>query len=92
MGLGASRLNTVIQEHHDLVDYTEDDLKPDIFSAPNIQVFCSLRVNTKCFNTFSAVINNFISNIAVNLSHKYAIIINNYEIIFNIIWIGVRLY
>ena len=36
MGLGAARLHTTVQEHHDLPE--ADDLKSDIFEAPNLQV------------------------------------------------------
>lgn len=38
MGSGAARLHTTVQEHHDLPEYVEEDLKPEIFSAPNVQV------------------------------------------------------
>ncbi|KAK7504780.1 hypothetical protein BaRGS_00003808 [Batillaria attramentaria] len=49
MGLGAARLHTTVQEHNDLPDITEDDLKPDIFSAPNVQLFI---LNHRCLISF----------------------------------------
>ncbi|CAG5132354.1 unnamed protein product, partial [Candidula unifasciata] len=39
MGSGAARLHTTVQEHHDLPEYIEDDLRPEIFNAPNVQFF-----------------------------------------------------
>ncbi|XP_041353753.1 ral GTPase-activating protein subunit alpha-1-like isoform X2 [Gigantopelta aegis] len=39
MGSGAVRLNSNTQEHHDLPNFSEDELKSDIFSAHNIQFF-----------------------------------------------------
>lgn len=38
MGSGAARLNSNVQEHHDIPNYLDEELKPDIFSAPNVQV------------------------------------------------------
>ncbi|XP_025103645.1 ral GTPase-activating protein subunit alpha-1-like isoform X4 [Pomacea canaliculata] len=49
MGLGAARLHSTIQEHHDLPDMIEDDLKPDIFGAPNVQLFI---LNHRCLISF----------------------------------------
>ena len=37
MGGGASQLNTTVQEHHDM-EPRLDELSPDIFSLPNVQV------------------------------------------------------
>ncbi|XP_067682813.1 ral GTPase-activating protein subunit alpha-1-like isoform X5 [Haliotis asinina] len=39
MGSGAARLNSNVQEHHDIPNYVDEELKPDIFSAPNVQFF-----------------------------------------------------
>ena len=51
MGLGAARLHTTVQEHHDLPE--ADDLKSDIFGAPNLQVgqglACALFKIQDCF-------------------------------------------
>ncbi|CAG5136422.1 unnamed protein product, partial [Candidula unifasciata] len=49
MGSGAARLHTTVQEHHDLPDYFDDDLKPEIFSAPNVQFFV---LNRRCLISF----------------------------------------
>ena len=38
MGVGASRLNSSVSEFHDVIDISLDDLKSDIFTAPNVQV------------------------------------------------------
>lgn len=53
MGSGAARLHTTVQEHHDLPEYIEDDLRPEIFNAPNVQVSVGewLHICTTC-NTF----------------------------------------
>ncbi|XP_076442581.1 ral GTPase-activating protein subunit alpha-1-like isoform X3 [Babylonia areolata] len=47
MGLGAARLHTTVQEHSDLPE--ADDLKPDIFGAPNLQLFI---LNHRCLISF----------------------------------------
>ncbi|XP_035826426.1 ral GTPase-activating protein subunit alpha-1 [Aplysia californica] len=49
MGSGAARLHTLVQEHHDLPDYLEDDLRPEIFQAPNVQFFV---LNHRCLISF----------------------------------------
>ncbi|XP_059157319.1 ral GTPase-activating protein subunit alpha-1-like isoform X3 [Physella acuta] len=49
MGSGAARLHTTVQEHHDLPEYVEEDLKPDIFTAPNVQFFV---LNHRCLISF----------------------------------------
>ncbi|KAL3872620.1 hypothetical protein ACJMK2_035835 [Sinanodonta woodiana] len=38
-GIGASQLCSSVQEHCDIPDYYVDDLKTEIFSAPNVQFF-----------------------------------------------------
>ena len=38
MGIGATRLSTAVSENSDQVEYGLDDLKSDIFAAPNVQV------------------------------------------------------
>ncbi|KAL8608299.1 hypothetical protein ACOMHN_042166 [Nucella lapillus] len=47
MGLGAARLHTTVQEHSDLPE--ADDLKSDIFGAPNLQLFI---LNHRCLISF----------------------------------------
>ncbi|XP_070180609.1 ral GTPase-activating protein subunit alpha-1-like isoform X3 [Littorina saxatilis] len=47
MGLGAARLHTTVQEHHDLPE--AEDLKADIFNAPNLQLFI---LNHRCLISF----------------------------------------
>ncbi|ESO85701.1 hypothetical protein LOTGIDRAFT_210880 [Lottia gigantea] len=49
MGSGPARLNTLVQEHHDIPEYIEEDLKPDIFSAANVQFFV---LNHRCLVSF----------------------------------------
>lgn len=41
MGVGASRLSSSVSEYHDVVEVNIDDLKSDIFTAPNVQVSMS---------------------------------------------------
>lgn len=38
MGIGASRLSSSVSEFHDIIETNLDDLKSDIFTAPNVQV------------------------------------------------------
>ena len=38
MGIGATRLSTAVAENSDQVEYGLDDLRSDIFAAPNVQV------------------------------------------------------
>ena len=38
MGGGAACLNSSVQEHHDIAEMQLDELGPDIFNAPNVQV------------------------------------------------------
>jgi len=38
MGTGASRLGSSVSEFHDTPHSTLDDLRPEIFNAPNVQV------------------------------------------------------
>ena len=40
MTTGPSRLNTVVQEHHDITTIKLDELSTEIFNAPNVQVGC----------------------------------------------------
>ena len=47
MGLGAARLHTTVQEHNDLAEV--DDLKPDLFDQPNVQLFI---LNHRCLISF----------------------------------------
>ncbi|GFR74888.1 Ral GTPase-activating protein subunit alpha-1 [Elysia marginata] len=49
MGSGAARLHTTVQEHHDLAEYIEEDLRPEIFNAPNVQLFV---LNHRCLISF----------------------------------------
>ncbi|KAI8784564.1 ral GTPase-activating protein subunit alpha-2 isoform X1, partial [Biomphalaria glabrata] len=49
MGSGAARLHTTVQEHHDLPEYVEEDLRTEIFSAPNVQFFV---LNHRCLISF----------------------------------------
>ncbi|KAK6182371.1 hypothetical protein SNE40_010078 [Patella caerulea] len=49
MGSGPARLNTLVQEQHDIPDYLDEDLKPDIFSAANVQFFV---LNRRCLVSF----------------------------------------
>ncbi|GFO04867.1 ral GTPase-activating protein subunit alpha-1, partial [Plakobranchus ocellatus] len=49
MGSGAARLHTTVQEHHDLTEYVEEDLRPEIFNAPNVQLFV---LNHRCLISF----------------------------------------
>ncbi|CAL1547567.1 unnamed protein product [Lymnaea stagnalis] len=49
MGSGAARLHTTVQEHHDLPEYVEEDLRPEIFNAPNVQFFV---LNHRCLISF----------------------------------------
>ena len=38
MACGAAQLNSSVQEHHDLNQWSSEDLSPEIFNAPNVQV------------------------------------------------------
>ena len=38
MGSGAARMNSSIQENNDLVEPVLEELTPEIFKAPNVQV------------------------------------------------------
>jgi hypothetical protein len=38
MGIGASRLSSMVVEHDDVPGLTTDELNAEVFSAPNIQV------------------------------------------------------
>ena len=38
MGIGATRLSTAVAENSDQMEYGLDDLRSDIFAAPNVQV------------------------------------------------------
>ena len=38
MGDGAAKLSSCVQEHHDLPDFLDNDLRPEIFQAENVQV------------------------------------------------------
>ncbi|BFZ11585.1 hypothetical protein BsWGS_14624 [Bradybaena similaris] len=49
MGSGPARLHTTVQEHHDLPEYFDEDLRPEIFSAPNVQFFV---LNHRCLISF----------------------------------------
>ncbi|KAH9496143.1 Ral GTPase-activating protein subunit alpha-1 [Bulinus truncatus] len=49
MGSGAARLHTTVQEHHDLPEYVEEDLRTEIFNAPNVQFFV---LNHRCLISF----------------------------------------
>lgn len=46
MGIGASRLTSLVNEHDDVPTLTGDELSSEVFHAPNIQFFllnnCSL--------------------------------------------------
>ncbi|XP_036363522.1 ral GTPase-activating protein subunit alpha-1 isoform X5 [Octopus sinensis] len=39
MGDGAAKLSSCVQEHHDLPEFCDNDLKPEIFQATNVQFF-----------------------------------------------------
>ncbi|GAB1601381.1 ral GTPase-activating protein subunit alpha-1-like isoform X7 [Argonauta hians] len=39
MGDGAAKLSSCVQEHHDLPEFSANDLKPEIFQATNVQFF-----------------------------------------------------
>lgn len=39
MGIGASRLSSMVSEHDDLPNYGSDDLAPELFQSPSVQFF-----------------------------------------------------
>lgn len=39
MGIGASRLSSLVNEHDDVPNLTGDELSAEVFHAPNVQFF-----------------------------------------------------
>ena len=42
MAGGAAQLNAMVQEFHDVADVSLDELQPELFYSPNIQVLLFL--------------------------------------------------
>ena len=50
MGGGAACLNSLVQEHHDIAQLNLEDLTPEIYNAPNVQVGHLTHVNLGSLN------------------------------------------